>query len=99
VSGVLRPLDVGPARADRDVVVGDAVEQTDRLARCLVVVAVLDVARRVEPNVGGKVSALRCIHLAKTLTARINRGYRAFGEAHDGDALGVNARMLGEERE
>src|SRR5258707_4673528 len=76
---LLQPLHVGPARADRDVVVGDAVEQTDRLAGCLVVAAVLDVARRVEPNMGGKVSALRCIHLAKPLIGRIDRGNRAFG--------------------
>jgi len=29
-------------------------EQADRLARCLVVVTVLDIARRVEPNVAAK---------------------------------------------
>ena len=94
---LLQSLDIGAARHDRDVIISDAVKQTDRLAGRAGVVMVGDVARRIEPDMRGELHRAGRIQFPESLGARIDRGDRALGKAHDGNAGWIDPRMLGKQ--
>src|SRR5262249_7403045 len=56
-------------------------------------------AGRIEADVGGKREPARHVGALKAAQARVHGGEAALGEAHHGDALGVDSRMPPEHRE